>query len=138
MTRSATVLLGLVSLLACSGPLEVAPENLTFNAEQVRPGSQLPIPETTAEGESGAIRFQGALDTPVPCYEIGGAAVAEGRRIALEVTATPLDGVCIQVLATFGYEATLMDVPPGTYPVEIVHVREGERDVAFQGDITVE
>lgn len=138
MHRSATVLVFLVSLVACSGPMDVSPGDLTFSAEQVRPGSRLPVPETTAAGADGAIRFQGAVETPVPCYEIEGGIASEGRSVALEVTATPLDVVCVQVLATFGYEATLTNVPPGIHPVEIVHVREDERDVVFQGEVTVE
>jgi len=138
MTRTLTALLCLLPLVACSGPLDVAPEDLTFSAEQIRPGSQLPIPETTATGTDGAILFQGAVDTPVPCYEIGGDVVADGQGVILEVTAESLEVVCVQVLATFGYEATLTSVPPGTHSVQIVHIRDDERDVAFDGEVTVE
>lgn len=138
MKRSLTSMLAVLVVASCAGPLDVSPDDLRFTADQIRPGSELPVPDPIATGGEGEIQFQGAVDTPVPCYEVDGRVTTAGDRISLRVGATPLEGVCIQVLATFGYEGTLGGVPVGTYPVEIVHVVDGRTEEVFEGEVDVE
>jgi hypothetical protein len=99
-----------------------------FSAWLIQPGPPAPIPELDARGGVGSIVVDGALGTPVPCYEIHGTAERRGRDITLRVEATPLEVSCITVVATFGYRATIAALAPGTYSIRVVH-SEGSRSV---------
>lgn len=127
-----------LSLGACSSITSADPGDLDFTVEQIRPGSEAPIPEFDATGDVRRISFQGAIETPVPCYEIEGGIETDGDRITLVVTATPEDIVCIQVLATFAYEASVGRIEPGFHEVTIVHVRGDLREVVFRELVEVE
>ena len=124
--------------ISCTAITGVEPGPLDFTAEQVRPGGEEPIPEFGATGGDGEVRFQGAVDTPVPCYDVDGRVEFQADVIVLEVTATPRDVVCIQVVATFGYEGVVTGMDPGFYEVEIAHVRGDAREVVFEGAVQVE
>ena len=140
--HSALVLLLLLLLgiwtSGCSTITGVDPGPLDFTAEQIRPGGDEPIPDFGVTGGDGEVRFQGAIGTPVPCYDIEGRVDFGPDVIELEVTASPRDVVCIQVVATFGYEGIVSGVDPGFYEVEIVHVRGDAREVVFEGAVEVE
>ena len=123
---------------SCATITGVDPDPLEFVAEQVRPGGEDPIPHFAATGSDGQIRFQGAIDTPVPCYDVEGRIENQGDVVTLEVTATPRDVVCIQVLATFAYEGIVTGMDPGFYEVEIVHAEGDAREVVFEGAVEVE
>ncbi|MFP3947902.1 MAG: hypothetical protein ACLFWG_04160 [Longimicrobiales bacterium] len=122
----------------CSSITSVDPSSLDFTVEQIRPGSEEPIPDLGATGGDGEIRFQGAVGTPVPCYDVEGEVALQENTVILEVVATRREMVCIQVLATFGYDGIVTDVDPGFYQVEIAHVQGGVREVVFEGAVEVE
>ena len=131
--------LPILSVISASSSItSVDPADLDFTAEQIRPGSDDPIPEFDATGDVRRISFQGAVQTPVPCYEIGGGIETDGDRVTLVVTSTPQDVVCIQVLATFAYEGTVGRIEPGFHEVAIVHVLCDDREVVFQELVEVE
>lgn len=127
-----------LSPAACSSITTSDPGDLDFAVEQVRPGSDDPIPDFDATGDVRRISFQGAIETPVPCYEIEGGIETDGDRITLVVTATPEDVVCIQVLATFAYEGSVGRMDPGFHEVTIVHVRDDVRQVVFRELVEVD
>lgn len=97
----------------------VAPP-LEFDAWLIQPGAE--PPPLSVRGETGRIDASGALGTPVPCYELHATAALHGKDLTLEVVATEQPVVCVQVVANWGYEASIRSLEPGTYNVRVIHV----------------
>jgi hypothetical protein len=78
-----------------------------------------------ATGGTGTVTVRGSMPAPNPCYTLSGAAASEGRTLTLTVTGRPGDGMCAQMIATLGYDATLRGVPAGSYTLRVVHTYVG-------------
>jgi hypothetical protein len=91
-----------------------------FTVGPVQPGTGA-TPRHAALGEAGGFAITGSISTPVPCYRVTGDIVRDGREIRLRIVATPEDVICIQVIANWGYEASVRDLDPGRYRVTVVH-----------------
>gem|GEM_PF-1639724 len=103
-----------------------------FSASPVQPVAG-GTPRHAVRGEAGGIVIAGTISTPVPCYRVAGDVGRDGREITLRIVATPEDVICIQVIATWKYEASVRNLEPGRYRVAVVHAgaagAAGEQDV---------
>lgn len=120
------------SVLA-SNPLNVVSSDTSSQADWFRfvaqpgpLGQQLERPLMSATGGAGsmAIRAEG-LSTPYPCQKLSGAAERKGKKVTVRVTIHPLEGGCIATLGNFRYEATVNNLTPGKYQVEVIHKYPG-------------
>ncbi len=93
--------------------------------------------ETSASGAAGAIRFQGSLQTPNPCYDVTAAQRQRGKRVIVTVTATPTDGFCTQVITYNNYSGQVSGLAAGTYDFQLVQVVGGRSTTVLTQQVTV-
>ena len=91
-----------------------------FSAWLVRPGSD-PAPDLRVEGGLRQVSIQGALGTPYPCFDVQGYVEQDGAELHFTISATRKPVMCIAVVATFAYQGTFRDLPPGLYQVRVTH-----------------
>jgi len=91
-----------------------------FSASPARAGTGA-TPRHAALGEAGGIAISGSISTPVPCCRVAGDVVRDGGEITLRIVGTPEDVICIQVIATWAYEASVRNLEPGRYRLAVVH-----------------
>ncbi len=94
---------------------------ITVELKQREPGD---APDG-ATGGTGTVAVRGTISTPNPCYALSGTAAREGSTLTLTVSARSNAEVCIQVIGTLGYDATLRGVPAGSYTLRVVHTYAG-------------
>ena len=97
-------------------------------------------PWTKAAGGEGRVEVEGAVTTPTPCYTLAGEARRDGQTVTLTLQAERKEGGCIQVIAAFGYEATVRGLPPGRYTLRVLHAYPGtgwERRTALEQAVEV-
>jgi hypothetical protein len=122
--RVATVAV-LLSTMPMCGPS--APDGpVTGNTRldfTVTGGAQAPVADTVqiSSVAPGEVVIEGALSTPTPCYRVAGSLSEESGGLTLQVTATNLGGICIQVLGGFAYQARISDLAPGSISIAVVH-----------------
>jgi hypothetical protein len=95
------------------------------------------IPDQRAEGGVGEVTFEGVIGTPKPCHDVQAVVVQTEATIEFTVVATGR-GVCVSVLAAFGYRGTLRELPPGPYVVRINHAVHDHSSRVFETSVTVE
>jgi hypothetical protein len=78
-----------------------------------------------ATGGTGTVDVRGTVSTPNPCYALSGTAAREGNTLTLTVTARSTAEACIQSIGTLAFDATLRNVPAGSYTVRVVHTYAG-------------
>lgn len=94
----------------------------------------------TARGAGGAVAVTGALSTPTPCYTLSGSARRDGGVVTLTVEARATDGICVQSIGAFSYEATVRGIAAGSYTLRVIHTYPGtgwETRPALDTTITV-
>lgn len=112
-----------VAALAASSSCQTMPRNeqadgpgleftLLGQVEQAREGEPA-IAATSAE----SFEVTGAIATPNPCYTVAASLAADGPTLRLTLSAKATGGICIQMLAMFGYKATITGLSPGSYTV---------------------
>ena len=110
----------LIALVSCSSPAE-SDSRLAF--EYTGP--------FTADGEVEAaaavvstgtvVAVSGVFTSPTPCYELAGSLHAAGDEILLLVRALGTGGDCPASPAVFEYEATIVELDPGSYTFAVHH-----------------
>jgi len=88
-----------------------------------------------AVADSGRVAVEGAVTTPTPCYDLVGEASREGRTVTLTVEARRKEGGCIQMIAAFGYRATVRGLPAGSYTLRVLHAYPG---IGWEGKTALE
>ncbi len=138
MTRTIRGMALAVAMLATAGHARAAefpadPGTLTFSSTQSQESGQ----EITATGASGAIRFQGSLQTGTPCFNVTGSLRESENRIVVTVTAEPTDGMCTQVITYNNYSGEVSGLAAGTYEFQIVHGAGDQAETVLSERITV-
>lgn len=93
-----------------------------------------------ASADSGRVAVEGSVTTPTPCYDLVGDASREGSTVTLTVEARRKEGGCIQMIAAFGYDATIRGLPAGSYTLRVLHAYPGagwEGQTALETEIRV-
>ena len=140
MRRVLACLLVVPALAGCPGrpadartaPAEPRAE-VTVPEQQVRvelasrplPGGDDGGGAVSARGDRGAVKVTGALSTPTPCYTLSGEVRRDGQIVTLTVEARATDGMCVQSIGAFAYDATLRGLPAGTYTLRVIHTYPG-------------
>jgi hypothetical protein len=94
-----------------------------------------------AQGGHGRVAVQGTLSTPNPCYTFNAAVRRDGAILTLTVEARSTEGMCIQSIGAFAYDATVSGVAPGRYTFRVVHTYPGtgwESRGALETPLTVD
>jgi hypothetical protein len=94
----------------------------------------------TAQGGDGTVVVQGALSAPNPCYTFTGSVRRDASIVTLTVEGHPGEGMCIQSIGAFAYDATVRGLPAGTYSFRVVHTYPGtgwESRGALESTVTV-
>lgn len=115
------VLLSLIAVTACDGALEPGGPHVEITVE--RTGGPDITPQVATE--PGLVRITATIGVNEPCYDFSAAAEIEGDTLVATVMASRRDGFCLQVLALFGYELTITEVPRGSYQLRLVYDRQG-------------
>lgn len=89
-------------------------------------------------GMQGAARFGGSMQTPTPCYDLKAENEVVRGRIEVTVTATPLEGGCIQVIAYNNYTGEVTGLAPGRYALRVTHRLNGRDTSAYDGSVVVQ
>ena len=140
MRRVLACLLLAPGLAACPGrPADARTAPVERAAEVPVPDAQLkvelvarPLPggddrggAVTARGGSGTVRVAGALSTPTPCYALSGLVRQDGEVVTLTVEARATEGMCVQSIGAFAYDATLRGLSAGSYTLRVIHTYPG-------------
>lgn len=135
------------SLLACSPsqvssttPSPVAADSFNFVVQPGSHGQYVENPSVSAKGSEGNITIQAQLSTPDPCHQIEGTAERNGNQVTMHVAIRPSENGCIAILGNFSYEATISDLPPDTYQVEVIHEypnRDSSSETRFNQTVEV-
>jgi len=107
-----------------------------FSAWLVRPGSD-PAPDLRVEGGLRQVSIQGALGTPYPCFDVQGYVEQDGAELHFTISATRKPVMCIAVVATFAYQGTFRDLPPGLYQVRVTHSVDDRSEEVLETSVVV-
>jgi hypothetical protein len=92
----------------------------------------------TVRVAQGRVEIGGQLTTPDPCFDLSAAFVDSNRELRVMVNAAKKPGLCATVIETFAYRATIVNLLPGDYSLEVVHVRpNAEPQTAVKQGITI-
>jgi hypothetical protein len=136
--RLASLLL-LPALAGCPSRSADAGPPVPAGSEAPAPGGQVTVELTayrlqggddsggrvTAQGGQGSVIVQGALSTPNPCYTFTGSVRRDGSAVTLTVEAHATEGMCVQSIGAFSYDATVHGLPAGSYSFRVVHTYPG-------------
>lgn len=94
---------------------------MEFRATLLDGGNQQDWPAPQANGQEGSISVRGKLDAPTPCQNVTGTLARSGETLTVTVDVRATGDICAQMIATFGYEATIRELAPGSYQVRVIH-----------------
>lgn len=109
-------------LAACSDATGVPhprPVDLAFRIERLQTE-----PEFVVSDGNGEVKIRGNFQAPCSGYQGSAGADVSLRVLTVRLTGTQ-NGVCLHVLESIGYQATVREVPPGTYQLLVVHAIAG-------------
>ena len=75
----------------------------------------------TVRVSPGRIEILGQMVTPDPCFDLSAAFTNASHELRVLVNATKRPGMCATVIETFAYRATIVNVAPDDYSLEVVH-----------------
>jgi hypothetical protein len=103
---------------ACSdatGATQPGSVDLDFRIERLQTE-----PEFVVRDGNGEVKIRGNFLAPCSGYQGTAEADVLLHVLTVRVTGTQ-NGICFAALENIGYEATVRDVPPGTYRLVVVH-----------------
>ena len=112
--------LSLAFTLGCSDKTPTSPDGATLRFTARTPEPNAPI-STTAVAGTGQITVRATLGGPDPCRVLDGDLDEVGKQLTLRVSVRPVSGVCTAVVGRFAYDASIEDLTPGSYTLQVVH-----------------
>jgi hypothetical protein len=109
-------------LAACSdatGVPDPRPVDLAFRIERLQTE-----PEFVVSDGNGDVKIRGYFRAPCLGYQGDAEAVVSHGVLTVELTGTQ-NSPCLAALESIGYEATVREVPSGTYRLLVVHKLAG-------------
>lgn len=97
-------------------------------------GQWLETPHVAVTGADGAVVVETRMSTPDPCRTIDATAYEQDGEIVLAIRVRPTGHVCVGMVGTFHYTATVSGLEPGVRVVRVTHLIE---DTGSPGPHTV-
>lgn len=132
-------LAALTLLAACSDVS--APLGLASTITAFRTAGPIPLPPPVVHVDADAIRVDGQLATPTPCYTLSGGASVSHDTLDVRVVAHPArkgGGPCVEMLQPWLYTVAVTGVPYGLTAIRVTHdTGIGAQSVVLEQSIVV-
>jgi len=111
-----------LSFHACAGTTvsQTVQPQVELSLESDPSGRSDESPTVTTASQDRVV-LTGVMATPNPCYTIEASIEAKGQDVTLTLTARSEPRMCVQMLGSFTYNATITGLAAGTYGTRLIY-----------------